>query len=418
MKIGALAKQCGVSVATIRYYVSLGILAPDDSNAQYEFSDREVEDLKQILRMRKQSFKLKEIQDYMVLMHHSKMIEPATIHAALQILEDKQSEIREKIEQLQESSRELDEEMKRLKEHKTGIRRRTGVPVMTLPLLACPVCGAPLRIEDAVIEGSEIISGSLVCQGSEISRHQYHAVIDNGIIKTGNLYSGMYDRPDLERGLYRNMGPDFSLRLQKCYDRITGLMVEKELHNKVILEANINGYFYMYNHLNLLPEDCTLIVVDKYSEMLEMYKELIEQLDIKCRILYIADAAMDYPLSPECVDLHISYFGENEHMLYHEQNYLSDARKYLKKEAKIYGAYLSYDKQSASRKQIRKKYPESGERCYQIEYLTEDYRNNGFELKSQEMGAISDSGTRKYCFECHVPGEILRIYSFTALRKL
>ena len=61
MKIGQLAKLCGVSVATIRYYVSMGMLIPNDSSAQYDFSEREVEDLNLILKMRKHQFKLKEI---------------------------------------------------------------------------------------------------------------------------------------------------------------------------------------------------------------------------------------------------------------------------------------------------------------------------------------------------------------------
>ena len=65
MKIGQLAKLCGVSVATVRYYVSMGMLIPNDSSAQYDFSEREVEDLNLILKMRKHQFKLKEIQQYL-----------------------------------------------------------------------------------------------------------------------------------------------------------------------------------------------------------------------------------------------------------------------------------------------------------------------------------------------------------------
>ena len=50
MKIGQLAKLCGVTVATVRYYVSMGMLIPNDSSAQYDFSEREVEDLNLILK--------------------------------------------------------------------------------------------------------------------------------------------------------------------------------------------------------------------------------------------------------------------------------------------------------------------------------------------------------------------------------
>ena len=72
--------------------------------------------------------------------------------------------------------------------------------------------------------------------------------------------------------------------------------MKDDMNGKVFLEANINGYFYMYNHLGLLPANSTLILIDKYPEILRMYKALIEQCDIKCQILYIADAGTDYPL--------------------------------------------------------------------------------------------------------------------------
>ena len=120
MKIGQLAKLCGVSVATVRYYVSMGMLIPNDSSAQYDFSEREVEDLNLILKMRKHQFKLKEIQQYLILTRHSRMIEPSTINAALTILETKQQEIFSEIEELKNSYREIGEEIHNLREKGTA----------------------------------------------------------------------------------------------------------------------------------------------------------------------------------------------------------------------------------------------------------------------------------------------------------
>ena len=415
MKIGKFAQTCGVSVATIRYYISIGMLVPNDSSTQYEFSDREVEDLRLILRMKKQNFKLKEIQDYLVLTRHSRMIEPSIIDAAMQILEEKQKEISAEIEILKESYQEITEEIKQLGASQ-GSRRRelSGVPLSAVSLFCCPYCGRSLRVEDAVIQNGYLMSGVLSCPEGGDEAAEYQISIDNGIIKTGNLYQGAYDHPDLERGLYRDMSPDFDRGLRHSYDRISKLLLEEDLHGKVILEANINGYFYMYNHLNLLPSDCTLIVIDKYPEMLEMYKELIEQCNPQCQILYIADAGTSYPLREGCVDLYISYLGENEYLLYHEHTYLEDAGRFLKKNAKIYGAFISYDKRAESRKKLRKKYPESSPRLYQMDYLREEYQKNGYLLEPKEMSVVSDSGTKEYAFECHLKGENLWVYSFIA----
>ena len=213
------------------------------------------------------------------------------------------------------------------------------------------------------------------------------------------------------------MGPEFSFCFQKCYDRVTESLMKDDLQGKVLLEANINGYFYMYNHLSLLPASSTLILIDKYPETLRMYKALIEQCDIKCQILYIADAETDYPLRSDSVDRYITFCGEGEYMLYHENCYLMDAARYLKDDVRIYGMYLSYDRTAKSRKNLLDKYPESSKRGFQMEYLLEDYTKCGYEMAVEQMGAITDCGARVYAFACQVIGEVMRIYSITAWKK-
>lgn len=416
MKIGQLAKLCDVSVATVRYYVSMGMLIPNDSSAQYDFTEREVDDLNLILQMRKHNFKLKEIQQYLILTRHSRMIESSTIDAALKILQTKQQEIFAEIEILKKTYQEIGEQMHSLREKSNAQRRITGVPLSSCQLFVCPDCGTPINIEDAVISNGYIISGKLLCAESNCENH-YCANIVDGIIETGNLYQGMYDRPDLKRGLYRDMGPEFSSCFQRCYDRVTESLMKDDLSGKVILEANINGYFYMYNHLSILPADSTLILIDKFPELLRMYKSLIEQCDVKCQILYIADAGTDYPIKNACIDRYISFCGEGEYQLYHQNCYLMDAQQYFKPDIQIYGMYLSYDRNAKSRENLWKKYPESSKNCYDIKHLSENFKSCGYELDIEQIGAITDCGARVYAFACQVIGEVLRMYSFTARKR-
>ena len=48
---------------------------------------------------------------------------------------------------------------------------------------------------------------------------KYEAKIVDGItVETGNLYTGIYDHPDLKRGLYRDR-TGIQLCFQRCYDR-------------------------------------------------------------------------------------------------------------------------------------------------------------------------------------------------------
>lgn len=414
VKIGELAQLCGVSQATIRYYVRIGMLIPDDSGSQYNFSQREYQDLQLILKMKQQRFNLKEIQDYLVLTRHSNLIEPDTIEACLSILTSKRSELNGEIAQLQQSVEGIDQEILSLSNRVCFPSAQTGVPLSALNLLVCPHCGRPLMVENALINGNYVYSGTLHCSGGDECCKGYTAQIDHGIVKTGNLYTSPYDRPDLKRGLYRDMVPDFSLALQKCYDYVSDELKKQDLHGKVILEANINGYFFLYHHLNLLPEDCVCIVTDKWPEMLEMYKSLIEQMQVRRNILYIADASPNLPLRHHCVDLHISYLSENEYQLYHKKNFADDAKNFFKNSVRIFGAYISFDRDSVSRQNLLKKYPECNPKCYQAEYLKEEYEAAHFKMNSSEVGYTLDSGTRQYSFACHVKGEALRVFRFSA----
>lgn len=413
MKIGELAQLCGVPQATIRYYVRTGMLLPNDSGAQYNFTQREYHDLQLILKMKQQHFNLKEIQNYLVLTRHSNFIEPDTISECLKLWEAKRAEICKQIAQLQQSVEDIDQEIAELRCRTVKPVQQTGVPLSALNLLVCPHCGKPLMVNNASIPGEYVYSGTLCCSNQECPQG-YQAVIDNGIIKTCNTYTAPYDSPDLKRGLYRNMVADFSSALQKCADYVSDKLVKCDLHGKVLLEANVNGYFLLYRYLDILPEDCICVVIDKYPETLEMYKSLIEQLELKLNILYIADAGERFPLRDNCVDLYISYFGENEYQLYHKHCFLHDAARYFKSNVLILGSFLSYDKKSKSRKNLQKKYPECSERCNQADYLREDYKALGYHLNMTEVGSTTDSGTYQYSFECHVRGEPLRIYHFIA----
>lgn len=417
MKIGELAQMSGVTQSAIRFYVSKGMLVPDDTGAQMSFGEREIQDLEVILRKKKQQFSLEEIQDYLCVMRHSNMIEPDTIDACIHLLDQKRKDLGKKIHEIQAALRDINEEIRELNSHVNQPFRVTGVPVSALSLLACPHCGRPLRIERAEIEGEYILSGTLRCSASKTPAcpDGCEIPIENGIIKTGNLYTGSYDTPDMTRGLYRNMKSDFSAGMQKCADRIVGCLKDCDLSGKVLLEANVNGFFFLYQHLDLIPEDCLCIIVDKYPEMLEMYKALIEQMNKNVKILYIADAATDYPLKSGIVDIYVSFFGESEWQLYHANCYLTDASRLFREDSRILGAYIDYEKGPKTRKAIRKKYPEGSENCNVFRSVVEQYENAGFRVRSSEVACVYDSGVRKYSFECHAKGEPLRIIEYEAV---
>ena len=58
MKIGEVAKEYGLSVDTVNYYVSLGLLVPQRRGSQRVFDERTRRDIEMILELREMEFSL------------------------------------------------------------------------------------------------------------------------------------------------------------------------------------------------------------------------------------------------------------------------------------------------------------------------------------------------------------------------
>ena len=111
MKIGELAKACGVSKDTIRYYVEKGLLIPFKKGAQMDFTDREYEDMQFIQKMKQMQFSIREMQAILTLRRMSNFIEPDTIQAYEDILNQKKTDLSEEITLLQQAYDTVDQEL-------------------------------------------------------------------------------------------------------------------------------------------------------------------------------------------------------------------------------------------------------------------------------------------------------------------
>lgn len=408
MKIGEFARKYGVTKNTVRYYIEHGLLVPA-CGMQYQFGRQEEEDMELILKMKSEYFSLKEIAAMLSIRHTSNMIEPNTIQDSISLLEQKRVELEHEIGARQKAVRRIAQDISELSSRAGGKSSSMGVPLSALELLACPHCGGALELSDASLNAQNVFSGQLSCSCG------YHCQIQDGIIRTGNEYQGGHDWPDLTRGLYRNGGDAFVVQIKKMQDYLLKQLSQMNLHGKVLMETHINGYFFIYNHLDALPEDCLYIVTDKFPEMLEMYKKLIEMLPIRRKILFIADADINLPIRRPCVDGLITCMSDTEHSLYSRVPYIQAVAPYLKEQAVVCGGLFGYRGENRSQKLLAEKYPEGVPLPFSLDAFLKSYREAGYQVQTQLLGSTSQVEKRdKYCFSCHVDGEILYLYSYRA----
>jgi DNA-binding transcriptional MerR regulator len=410
MKIGEVANFCGVSPHTIRYYASLGLLTPRRRNNQYLFSDKDVDDLLYIQKLKDCQFSLHDVESVMRLRRTSNWIEPSSIGEFSLMLQSKQNELRKQQTLLQSSIDMIDKELAQLSRRKVHRWPYTGIPLKALPRLVCPECRQRLQVEQASLSNKYIYNGLLTCVCG------YSASIDRGIIDTGNRYTNTFDKPDLDRELYRTLCGGLLRIYQKCsayiYDQLSAL----SLSGKVVLEANVNGYFFLYNHFSEMPKNCLYVIVDKYPETIFMYKELIEQLNLDLDILYIADATQRYPLEYGCIDVCVDFFSTTEYQFYHEDNYVHAIAPFLAEKASIVGSCIDLDPWAKSRKLVKQKYPESSSRAYTFSDVLQEMKAQGFWVRTDMAGALSKTQD-KFSFTCHLEGEEMRFHTFTAARS-
>jgi len=408
MKIGEFSRLCGITKATARYYVNEGLLIPKEQGSQLNFTRREYDDFKYIVELKKMRFNLREIEAFLYLSRMSNMIEPDTIDEYLQLLLTKKESLQEEMQAIAASINMISMEIKNFQMRKDTPRNGlSGVPISMIPLLCCPECGKQLNISDANISNKYIHNGLLSCPCG------YQATIVNGIVRTNNIYTGEYDWPDLNRKLYKEIDEVWAVCTQKCADLIMEEIENFQAQGKIILEANINGFFYTYNYIHQMPKDAKYIIVDKYEEVLSNYKNLIECLYPDIDILYIADASETPPIRQKSIDLLLSFYGESEHAFYHKVLEVESFRNLFKEDFFTVGSFISYNRDAKTRFNLMKKYPECSPRIACFDYFKIDYEKDNFVIKSKKIGTVTKT-KKHHSFACHVDGEEMEIYFYKA----
>ena len=411
MKIGEFSAKHGVPRDTIRYYIKLGLLMPLTQGSQLHFTEADDRDMEKIRQYKAMHLNLDEIRILFYLHRMSNGIEPATLQQCRDILEHKETELEQQKQDLEQSLSLLHAAILEVKARSHPARGQlSGVPLAAASLLACPHCHQQLHISQAEIRGKYILQGELSCPCG------YHATIQDGVVLTGNLYTGCHDTPDLERKLYHETGRQFSVVGPRAPEYMLQQLRKLDPHHQVIFEANINGFFFTYNFLPSLPHDCIYVIVDKYPEVLRLYKSLIESMYRDLDILYIADASEKLPLARHSLDIYVAFFGETEYCYYHKTYQLHDIMQNLKPGARLIGTMPSFPLGSVSRKQIYEKYPEGMERMCSIVYLKEDYARLGVPLQTQLLGTVTET-LKHHMFTAHKDGEPLDLYGYTGQIK-
>lgn len=409
MRIGKFAQKYSVTIDTVRHYIHEGLLIPDTRSPQSEFGDRECRDMETILHMKQQNFSLKEIHQYLDITRVSNMTEPESIQMVRSLLEYKKGELQEEIEKLQDIIESIDEDLEDYN-YDIGQGTQTGLPIKALDLLICPDCGRALNLGNASLNSRYIFEGILRCSCG------YHAEIKNGILRTKQSKSDQnrgYDKPYITRFTYKPVSSQFVTYLEKSCDYIGDRLKKMDLKDKVVLESHVNAACFLYKHHQYVDSSCTYILIDKYPEILELYKSYIDSLRLDLDIVYIADATMNWPIKHGKVNVIIDAGSANVHSLYWPTPYIHDVRPYLAIGFKIYGINLGLARNTKSFVKLHEKYPEGDVSGYDWDRQPQIYHDERCIYTRKPVGSMYET-FNGHAFDCHEDGEELKMGCYMA----
>ena len=401
MKIGSVVRKYNIPVNRIYFYINNGLLVPPRHNNQYDFDERTLDDLNNILDLKQMGFSLSTIHRILSLKRLSNYRAKDDYEELLHLLHNQRNELELKEQELRESRARIDKLIMSIKEaYQAPVLRKSGLPIKLLPLLCCPICGNEFSWEDVVMNQRDLFQAHVTCGCG------YSANVKDGIFETGNTNTSPYDKPDTSRAAYRSL-PSITVSLFEHSNKwLESAILRFGKHGNVWLESYVNAYFFFHNHLHLLNEQDTLIVVDKFPETLRSYKALIDLQNPTCSILYIADASLSLPIRKKMVDCNMDFFATNEFNFYQEGFLLDSLHTYLKENANLFGAYFSFGYRSKELNEVFKNYPTLARSSFSSKWFYKELQKNAVIIdilgnKQTEFNNASSSDNQTY----HLKGE-------------
>ena len=160
MKIGEFAKKHGVTVDTVRHYISEGLLTPLRENTQYNFSEIDSRVMDTILLLKGMNFKLDEMKGYLLFqtMFTSDISMP--IKPFRSKFEEKLAQNQKEIKRLQQMNGLIET---KLAAYDSDFSFKRGIALNRITDFTCPECEQTLELEEPKLLHNEVMEGTLRC---------------------------------------------------------------------------------------------------------------------------------------------------------------------------------------------------------------------------------------------------------------
>lgn len=421
MKIGKFCERFGVSPTTVRFYIRIGLLAPNKKNSQYNFTASDIAEMEGICKLKELSFNLDEIKQYLQIIRMYDIRDDGIREHLLPLYEKKQESLEKDIASIRASIQVLQSEIEKLHMEKAAASFFSGIPLDFSPYLACPNCGSLFDLSELQVRENKIYSGKLRCQCG------YSALIEDGILMAAPE-SDYYQSEEFQVMHYQQIqdeGADFvffeymndisaeaTSMIYKSYLWIDGVLAPYSFRNKVIFLPDLSSHF-LYKHIKRPYFKDAFIIVSGFSkETIVSIKSHIDRIAPDAKIIYIANTIYALPIQKNLIDLWIDTISSYNFSFFHKESLYKKIDPYIKEGAKAAGLTKYYERGSKSLANIGKRYPNVMEEQSLLSAFKRLVESLGWKFRKESLtGEVFDPGPY---YEYHAQGDKHCYYSFFA----
>lgn len=407
MKIGTFARKFNLNISAIRFYINNGLLAPGKIGGQYEFDAECVSDMEKILKYKKYCFSLEEIQLLFFMEKTSRFKDEVIIEVCSDLLNKKRKLLIDEKNNLIKMIDDIEKDIESLPVISSGEISEGGVPFSMIPLLYCPNCQVPLKLESATLSNGSIKKGNLSCECG------YTATISDGIILCENFVEETpfkaFENIESIMAMKDQFSPLYRKLIAKTYLWMYNQVINQIDSNKFVLSGPF-AFNFLLEYMEKLGKDNLFIVCDPSLKRIAKLKKYMSSRNYN--IVFIVGIPALLPVKRESIDLYIDDYSMVNSLFTYNTFSTEKIAPFIKKSGEVIGIFTTYLKAPKSVQNFKKNHPDFMPEKMNLGGLKYQWSLMGVEFSEEKV--IGETTPNELHFPQNVLGETVEVLGYHA----
>ena len=407
MKIGTFARKFNLNISTVRFYINNGLLVPGKIGGQYEFDEECISDMERILKYKKYNFSLEEIQILFFMKKTSRFKDEVIIKVCSDLLNQKRRQLIEEKQNLTMIIEDIEKEIQSLPVISSEEIHDGGVPFSMIPLLYCPECQVPLKLESATLSNGNIKKGNLSCECG------YSSVLSDGIIFCEDFEEETpfkaFENVESIMAMKDQFSPTYRKLIAKTYLWMYNQIIGQMNSSKVILTGPFS-FNFLLEYLEKLGNDNLYIIFDPSLKRVTKLKKYLSSWNYN--IVFIVAKPGCLPIKRETVDLYIDDYSTVNSLFTYNAFSTEHIAPFLKKTGEVIGIFTTYLNAAKSIRNFKRNHPDFRPEKMTLTGLKFQWSSMGVETVEEKV--IGETTPNEIHFPQNVMGETVKVHGYYA----